>query len=248
MVAHQIDGDDVNYISVAWDLPNKTVENPIAANRLFVTEDDLGDLQNAKGKSKIALDQLGGTTVQKKTPAVIKLPPLTTGYAISEIWENVEGRHVNQGTKVLQNNNTPTSISKLHELKNETKDKISFFQQITCYLTPPITGDYIFSISANDTAHLMLSTDHSIEQLQLIADCPKPLPISLFDKFDSQQSKPIRLIKGTLYYLQIHHKQGLDTSHVIVGWQLPDGTKEFPVSGKHLSVPTSLLNQTKSSP
>jgi hypothetical protein len=43
------------------------------------------------------------------------------------------------------------------------------------------------------------------------------------------------LRQGQTYYVEALHKQGIGSDHIAVGWQLPDGTLERPISGARLS-------------
>ena len=69
----------------------------------------------------------------------------------------------------------------------------------------------------------------------MIASLTRATDPRQWDKFSSQKSVAITLTAGKSYYIEALHKQGIGTDHIAVGWQLPDGSLERPVSGSRLS-------------
>ena len=56
-----------------------------------------------------------------------------------------------------------------------------------------------------------------------------------WNKFPSQHSIAIHLVKGARYYIETLHKEAIAADHLSVGWQIPGGAFEGPVAGSHLS-------------
>jgi hypothetical protein len=103
------------------------------------------------------------------------------------------------------------------------------------YICAPATGDYVFYISGDDQAGLLVSTDDNPANKHLVAYATTYTGFRQWDKFSTQQSQPIRLMAGQRYYVETLHKEYIDGDHLSVGWKLPDGTLERPISGKRLS-------------
>lgn len=106
------------------------------------------------------------------------------------------------------------------------------------YITPPVSGDYTFWISARTSAELWLSSDlskgkYAKRRIAAIgADLGDGLGIApdepnLWDRFASQQSPAIHLEAGQAYYIEIDHKAGSDTiSHVSIAWACSGSARE----------------------
>ena len=103
------------------------------------------------------------------------------------------------------------------------------------YVCAPVTGEYLFYVSGDDQAGLWVSTDDNPANKQLVAYATTFTGFRQWDKFTTQQSQPIHLIAGQRYYVETLHKEYIDGDHLSVGWRLPDGTFERPISGNRLS-------------
>lgn len=98
-------------------------------------------------------------------------------------------------------------------------------------LTAPQSGSYVFWIASDDDSQLWLSTDAAPAHKQLIASVTGGYTGEYqWNKYASQQSATISLVKGQTYYLEVLHKQATGNDNVAVGWQLPDGTLNRPMS------------------
>jgi hypothetical protein len=110
------------------------------------------------------------------------------------------------------------------------------------YICPPVTGNYTFYIAGDDQAGLYLSTDDKEANKTLIAYNEGPVGYREWTRYSTQKSVPIHLIKGGKYYIESIHKQGTGANHLSVGWILPNGVAERPITGARLSpfvLPTS---------
>lgn len=116
----------------------------------------------------------------------------------------------------------------------------NYLQRVWGFVIPPLDGDYVFWIAADDEAELWLSNDDTPQTRRRIAVSQhartgtQPLE---WDRQTGQRSEPIRLQAGRRYLIEALHKEGGGGDHVAVGWRLPDGTLERPIPGIHLSPP-----------
>jgi hypothetical protein len=107
------------------------------------------------------------------------------------------------------------------------------------YLTPTVSGNYTFWLSARSSAELYLSTDLTRGKYakQKIAAMDTDLgsgwgigwnELNLWDRFAGQQSVVLSLVAGQSYYLEIdHHGGGQGASHSSVAWAHDGGVREM---------------------
>jgi ELWxxDGT repeat protein len=154
-----------------------------------------------------------------------------TGNIIEEIWYNAPGVDVrtfnfatapNGGTRYLTEFTTPQYFAN------------SYARRIRGWICVPQSGSYTFWISSDDYSELYLSTDESEANKKLIAWVYGATGYGVYDKYPSQKSALITLKAGYRYYVEARHKEGTGNDFVSVGWQLPDGTLERPISGNRL--------------
>jgi hypothetical protein len=109
------------------------------------------------------------------------------------------------------------------------------------YLEAPVTGNYVFYLSADDSAEFHLSTYHAPANQRLVASVASPVPHAAYDRQYDQRSVPIALERGRQYYFELLHKQSAGTDHVQVGWLRPDDVLERPIPLRYVQrfVPAS---------
>jgi ELWxxDGT repeat protein len=154
-----------------------------------------------------------------------------TGNILEDIWYNAPGVDVrtfnfttapNGGTHYLNEFATPQYFAD------------NYARRIRGWICVPQSGSYTFWISSDDYSELYLSTDESEANKKLIAWVYGAAKYGVYDKYPSQKSALITLKAGYRYYVEARHKEGTGNDFVSVGWQLPDGTIERPISGNRL--------------
>jgi 2',3'-cyclic-nucleotide 2'-phosphodiesterase (5'-nucleotidase family) len=103
------------------------------------------------------------------------------------------------------------------------------------YLCVPETGDYVFYIAGDDQAGFYLSTDENPANKVLVAYTLSFTGFREWNKFSTQESTPIRLIKGARYYIETLQKESSGPDHLSVGWKLPGGAFERPIGASRIS-------------
>lgn len=152
------------------------------------------------------------------------------GFIERERWNNVSGYAVSS----IPVNSQPNAISVLPNFSAPTNEGDNYGARIRGYVCAPETGNYVFYISGDDNSELWLSTDDDPANKRLIASSKWTNP-NQWDKYATQQSTEIALIKGQRYYIEALHKEAAGADHLAVGWKLPNGTLERPIAGKRLS-------------
>ena len=102
-------------------------------------------------------------------------------------------------------------------------------------LRPPVTGDYRFLISGDDTALLYLSTSDRPADRRLIASVPSDTPPRTFDYYAAQTSRPVHLDAGHAYAIEAWLQNRTGVSHITVAWRRPDHRRQVPIPGQYLT-------------
>ncbi|QDP00214.1 glycoside hydrolase [Thalassotalea sp. PS06] len=127
---------------------------------------------------------------------------------------------------------TETTIS-VFEIEADTGD--NYGTRIRGYVCAPASGEYKFWIASDNQGELWLSTDEDPANKQKIAYSSDWNNFREWDKYESQQSEAIYLIAGQKYYVETLHKEHNGGDNLSVGWQLPDGALERPITAAHLT-------------
>ncbi|NWK55003.1 cadherin domain-containing protein [Verrucomicrobiaceae bacterium N1E253] len=115
----------------------------------------------------------------------------------------------------------------------------------TGWLTPDVTGDYIFYLAADYSSELWLSTDAQPANKVLIHSQVNTLSR---DWDAAGQSVAITLTAGQSYYIEVLHKENTGSDYCGVAWQKPgedvpvDGSE--PIPGQYLSCFTGGVHDT----
>jgi pimeloyl-ACP methyl ester carboxylesterase len=153
-----------------------------------------------------------------------------SGKILREIWPGVTGTSVSD----IPLTSTPVAKSDLLTFESPTDVWDNFGERIRGYICAPMTGAYRFWIASNDNSELWLSTDTDPLKRLKIASVTGSTNVRQWTKYASQQSALITLQAGTKYYIEALHKEGIESDHLAVGWQLPDATFERPIPGTRL--------------
>lgn len=178
-----------------------------------------------------ATDDGGSTTVSQAVRITVEAMCTASGNITREYWTGISGNLVSY----IPLHTPPDGVKTLAIFEGPVNAGINYGARIRGFICPPQTGNYHFWISSNDHSELWLSTDEDPENRMKIAFLTRATDVRQWDKFTSQRSQAIPLVQGRAYYIEALHKQGVGTDHAAVGWQLPDGTMELPITGDRLS-------------
>ncbi len=173
-----------------------------------------------------------------ESAALTIVAPSGSGHLTREWWTGLPGSLLAEGLAALPIGTPPTGRVLETRFGAPRNWEDSYLQRLSGWIIPPLDGEYVFWISADDEAELWLSTDDSRERRQRIAMAAYIPGIGIghqvWEQDPRQRSAPIRLRAGQRYYCEALHKEGIVHDHLDVGWQLPDGVLERPISGLHL--------------
>lgn len=206
----QKEGAGGDHASVAWRLPGGVLEAPIPGKRV----------------SPYSPEKTGQSLSSNSTSACS-----ATGSILREQWNDVGGNDVSNIPLAKK----PDQTSQLTVLEIGPNVDDRYATRIRGYLCPPQSGNYTFLIAGDDAVELWLSTDDNPANKLKIASLLSWTGFREWDKFASQKSAQIYLTTGNRYYIEVLHKEGAGGDHVSVGWQLPNGVKEAPITGTRLS-------------
>ncbi|KAL6459866.1 hypothetical protein MHYP_G00316250 [Metynnis hypsauchen] len=109
------------------------------------------------------------------------------------------------------------------------------------YIHPNVSGEYIFAISSDKNSEFWLSSNESTKGLRLQAYVGKTgmewAGPGEYEKFASQISKPVKLLKHKQYFFEVLFQQNEGMDHVEVAWRLNQRNSIFTViTSEYLSL------------
>ena len=106
--------------------------------------------------------------------------------------------------------NTPNKTERLGKLLEAPTNVADFYaSRMKGWLVPPVTGDYVFWISADDIAELWLSTDDLPENGVLVCFLTWKVEPRQWTAYPEQESGTIPLVGGQAYFFEVRSFQPL---------------------------------------
>ena len=96
-----------------------------------------------------------------------------------------------------------TSVRLDYLLEGPTNIGDNYGSRMKGWLSPPITGDYLFWIASDDNGELWLSTDSDPANKILACNQPWSAPSRDWTRYPEQKSRPISLVAGRAYYYEV---------------------------------------------
>lgn len=161
--------------------------------------------------------------------------PLRAGSILREVYLDIGGVAISDLTGAPSYPNSPSSVNQITDFFEAPTDVFeNYGQRLRGYVVPPATGNYTFWIASDDNGELWLSTDESPANRRLIGRVPEWTSSREWGKYAEQQSAPIRLEAGRVYYVEALMKEGGGGDNLAVRWLRPDGPDEGPIPATHL--------------
>ncbi len=102
------------------------------------------------------------------------------------------------------------------------------------FIQAPQTGNFRFFIYSDDDSEFWLSTGTTPANLSKACENVGAVGRGSWAGKAAQSSLLISLNRGQTYYYEVFTKEGGGDDHFGVGWQLPDGSFDRPISGQYL--------------
>ena len=100
--------------------------------------------------------------------------------------------------------NTPNKTERLGSLLEAPTNMADFYaSRMMGWLVPPVTGDYVFWIAADDMAELWLSTNDHPANRALLCFVTYHTEPRQWTAYPEQESEPIPLVAGHAYYFEV---------------------------------------------
>jgi hypothetical protein len=149
-----------------------------------------------------------------------------------EVWTDIPGTDVS----AIPLYERPDYTRTLTIFETASNIGTNYGARVRGYICVPQTGSYTFWIASDDKSELYLSTDDTPGKKVKIASVTGHTSPRQWNRYSSQQSAPISLEAGHMYYIEALHKEASGQDNLAVGWQLPDGTMERPIAGNRLNL------------
>jgi hypothetical protein len=236
-------GNDINNADVNVTLNFRTALNGTASvDRLDPSSGNYSSnnvgLSGSAGSQSLTVGVPDSLMMIKLSPSSVQYGQ--TGTLYQEVWTNVGGT----ATSNIPVQNAPDQVNTINQLEG-TYSGDNYGSRIRGYITAPTDGLYTFWVSGDDNCELKLSRlPDQAKDLQSIASVPDWTGYREWNKFASQKSAPIWMLKGRKYYFEVTQKEGGGGDSISVGWAKPGQGKDSPsevVPGSVLSpvVPSS---------
>lgn len=169
----------------------------------------------------VAFDNDGGSTASSPLLISVILPGSGEGSIYREMWKNLPGITLHDLLKDLRYPLSPTETGydTLFASPRDVDDNYGL--RMRGLLIPPATGDYTFWLSSDDYGTLLLSSDNTPENKQVIARVDGWTHPEEWDKYPEQKSSPVTLQKDQPYYIEALLKEAGGGDHITVAWEGP---------------------------
>jgi hypothetical protein len=170
--------------------------------------------------------------------AVISVSGTRAGTLLREYWLNVPGALVSDLTSSSNFPDNPSGSNQLATFEAPINWADTYGTRIRGYITPAISGPYVFWISSDDASELWLSPSDDPEAKILFATVPGWSNSREWTKYPAQKSAAIGLVAGQQYYVEALQKEAFGGDNVAVGWAKPGE----PTTGPSEVIPGSVLS------
>lgn len=154
---------------------------------------------------------------------------------LREVYTGIPGTAVSDLTNHISYPDNPTSSNIITNFFEAPTNVADFYgQRVHGLIKAPTTGQYRFWIAGDDNCQLFLSTSSNPDDVVMIAQVPGWTNPREWSKYSQQQSALITLQGGQYYYIKALMKEHDGGDNLAVGWQIPGGALERPISGQYL--------------
>ncbi|MBK6551671.1 MAG: PQQ-dependent sugar dehydrogenase [Flavobacteriales bacterium] len=224
--------DPGTIVSYLWDFNDGTSSTSQAPTKIF---SELGDHQ-------VTLTVTDDDGLMGQATRVISVLALTppqclgaSGVVYREMYTGISGATLADLINSPNYPNNPTSTSTMSSLAAPLNVANNYGQRIRGYIIPPVTGNYIFTVTGDDNSAVYLGLNADPTYKRIICSIPGWTGQNEFTKYPEQISTSIQLVAGGYYYVEILNKEGGGDDHVTLWWQTPSNGTRTVVPGSVLA-------------
>jgi len=152
-----------------------------------------------------------------------------SGMILMERYDDISGKDISNLLNAANYPNSPSLSAELPLFEIPRNMGDNYGVRVSGYLCVPETGIYYFWVAGNNHAELSLSTNDDASNKVKIAHHEDYVNNREWNKFASQKSIGISLIKGNQYYIEALMKEAAFGDNLAVGWRKPsDGDGNNP--------------------
>jgi hypothetical protein len=172
-------------------------------------------------------------------PSCIPFSCAPNGKLVAQLWTNLTLRNSNLRdlTTDLRYPNLPTRTDTIvlkAFARGDLGDK--YGEKVRGYIMPPVTGQYVFTVTGNNDVELYLSSNSQTAGKVKIAGFTGATLPTQYTKYTGQNSTPITLQAGVQYYMEVLHLGLTGTTNAFqVFWKLPGSIVRIPVDNDFFS-------------
>ncbi len=157
------------------------------------------------------------------------------GGLLREVWNGINSSDVWELMSDSRYPNNPDSRGLIQAYCGPADAGDGYGTRVRGYIHPDVTGEYRFTVTGDNQTKLLLSTDDTEANAQVIAGLNGWTGVREFSKYASQKSVAIRLEAGKRYYTELIHAEGQGYDFFNVFWQTPTNSSRVIVPGSNLS-------------
>jgi len=235
------EGGGGDHMEIGWKTPGSSTITIIPASTLeshaYDATDPDGDNMPSAWESAHGLDPAvndaaadpdgdGANNVQEYASGTDpQVKSAVAGALFHELWLGVPGYWVKDLTSSLKFLQAPDFLSLASSTQTFSQPYDAFGSRLRGYITAPATGTYTFWVQGDDETELWLSGSDSKFDKQLLV---RPtLNTNSFDTDLSQKSRPVSLVAGQRYYIEILHKDYYGGDFCQIAWTKPGAAREI---------------------
>ncbi len=186
------------------------------------------------GPTSVALEWSSPSQVRQLIPGPRLFPTRMEkagGSILKEHWSGIVGTTISSLTSSANYPNKPSGRELLTSFECLAQDWAdSYGTRVTGFIVPPVTGNFTFAVSGNDSVELYLSTDATAANKSLIASVASATAFRAW----GTSSMAVTLTQGVRYYVELLHKESAGADHWSVGWMKPGDSALSVIPGSAL--------------
>ncbi len=190
------------------------------------------------GTYQLQITATDGKNSRSAATSITVFPALGvgTGSILAEVFKGITGSWVTDLTKNAKYPNSPDERYQLKSTEIPSNAGDNYGTRIRGYVYPPVSGVYRFNLASDEWSEVYLSTDRTPEKKDLLCFVPAATDYYEWRKFpDYQLSRPVSLVKGQSYYLEIRYKESGWRDHLALAWLCPGKTNFEVIDGAFLA-------------